>query len=55
MTPQGVRVGEVSKLNLTLTVIDSRFAWFTTGAGILLFIGAVAQSVRRIRRSRNEK
>jgi hypothetical protein len=55
MTTQGVRVGEVSKLNLTLTVIDSRVAWFTTGAGILLFIGAVAQSVRRIRRSRNEK
>ena len=55
MTPQGARVGEVSKLNLTLTVIDSRVAWFTTGAGILLFIGAVAQSVRRVRRSRSEK
>ena len=55
MTPQGTRVGEVSKLNLTLTVIDSRIAWFTTGAGILLFIGAITQSVRRIRRSRNEK
>lgn len=55
MTPQGTRVGEVSKLNLTLTVIDSRVAWFTTGAGVLLFIGAVAQSLRRIRRSRNEK
>lgn len=55
MTPQGARVGEVSKLNLTLTVIDSRIAWFTTGAGILLFVGAVAQSVRRVRRSRNEK
>lgn len=55
MTPQGTRVGEVSKLNLTLTVIDSRIAWFTTGAGILLFIGAVAQSVRRVRRSRHEK
>lgn len=55
MTPQGTRVGEVSKLNLTLTVIDSRIAWFTTGAGILLFIGAVAQSFRRIRRSRLEK
>ena len=55
MTPQGTRVGEVSKLNLTLTVIDSRVAWFTTGAGVLLFIGAVAQSVRRIRRSRHEK
>jgi len=55
MTPQGAQVGEVSKLNLTLTVIDSRVAWFTTGAGILLFVGAVAQSLRRIRRSRNEK
>lgn len=55
MTPQGARVGEVSKLNLTLTVIDSRIAWFTTTAGILLFIGAVTQSVRRVRRSRHEK
>ena len=55
MTPQGTRVGEISKLNLSLTVIDSRVAWFTTGAGIVLFLGAVAQSVRRIRRSRNEK
>jgi hypothetical protein len=55
MTPQGTRVGEVSKLNLSLTVIDSRVAWFTTGAGVVLFLGAVAQSVRRIRRSRHEK
>jgi hypothetical protein len=55
MTPQGTRVGEISKLNLSLTVIDSRVAWFTTGAGVVLFLGAVAQSVRRIRRSRNEK
>jgi hypothetical protein len=55
MTPQGTLVGEVSKLNLSLTVIDSRVAWFTTGAGVVLFLGAVAQSVRRIRRNRNEK
>ena len=55
MTPQGTRVGEISKLNLSLTVIDSRVAWFTTGAGVVLFLGAVTQSVRRIRRSRNEK
>jgi hypothetical protein len=55
MTPQGTLVGEVSKLNLSLTVIDSRVAWFTTGAGIVLFLAAVAQSVRRIRRSRHEK
>jgi hypothetical protein len=55
MTPQGDRIGETSKLNLSLTVIDSRVAWFTTGAAILLFLGAVAQSVRRIRRGRHEK
>jgi hypothetical protein len=51
---EGEPVGEVSKLNLSLTVIDSRVAWFTTGAAILLFAGAIAQSVRRVRRSRNE-
>lgn len=55
MTPNGDRVGEISRLNLTLTVIDSRVAWFTTGAAIFLFLGAIAQSVRRIRRSRSEK
>jgi hypothetical protein len=55
MTPQGVGVGEVFKLNLSLTVIDSRVAWFTTAAGVVLFLGAVTQSVRRIRRGRREK
>jgi hypothetical protein len=55
MTPQGILVGEVSKLNFSLTVIDSRVAWFTTGAGVILFLGAVAQSVRRVRKGRNEK
>ena len=48
----GDLVGEVSKLNLSATIIDSRVAWFTTGAAILLFIGAFAQSIRRIRRGR---
>ncbi len=55
MTPQGNRVGEVSRLHLSLTVIDSRVAYFTTGAAIVLFLAAIAQSVRRIRRSRREK
>lgn len=50
---KGQQVGEVSKLNLTATIIDSRVAWFTTGAAVLLFLGAVTQSVRRIRRSRS--
>lgn len=55
MTPQGTRVGEISKLNLSLTVIDSKVTWFTTGAAIVLFLGAITQSVRRVRRGRHEK
>ena len=52
---KGQLVGQVSNLNLTATIIDSRVAWFTTGAAVLLFLGAVTQSVRRVRRSRHEK
>ena len=55
MNSKGQLVGQPSKLNLTATIIDSRVAWFTTGAAVLLFLGAVTQSVRRVRRSRNEK
>ena len=55
MNSKGQLVGEQTKLNLTATIIDSRVAWFTTGAAVLLFIGAITQSVRRIRRGRNEK
>lgn len=55
MTPKGEMVGVQSKLNLSLTVIDSRVAWFTTAAGVALFLGAVAQSVRRFKRGRHEK
>ncbi len=55
MTPTGEMVGVQSRLNLSLTVIDSRVAWFTTAAGIALFLGAVAQSVRRFKRGRHEK
>jgi hypothetical protein len=49
---KGQLVGEVSRLELSATIIDSRVAWFTTGAAILLLLGAIAQSVRRVRRSR---
>jgi hypothetical protein len=52
MNSKNVLVGEKSKLNLTATIIDSRVAWFTTGAAILLFLGAVTQSVRRVRKGR---
>jgi hypothetical protein len=52
MNPKGQLVGVESKLDLSATIIDARVAWFTTAAAILLFLGAVTQSVRRIRRGR---
>jgi hypothetical protein len=52
MNSKGQLVGEESKLDLNATIIDTRVAWFTTAAAIFLFLGAVTQSVRRIRRGR---
>jgi hypothetical protein len=49
---KGQWLGPSSNLALTMTLIDSRVAWFTTGAAVLLFIGAAAQTYRRIRRRR---
>lgn len=48
----GKWLGPSSKLALSMTLIDSRVAWFTTAAAVLLFIGAGAQTYRRIRRGR---
>ena len=45
-------IGDSVAYSLNLTVIDSRVAWFTTGAAVLLFLAAVTQSVRRVRRAR---
>ena len=45
-------IGDPVELTLNLTVIDSRVAWFTTGAAVLLFLAAITQSVRRVRRAR---
>jgi hypothetical protein len=53
MNTKGQLVGNISNLNISSTIIDSRVAWFTTGAAVLLFLGAVTQSVRRVRRSRS--
>ena len=52
MNSEGQLVGEQSELALSATIIDSRVAWFTTGAAVLLLLGAITQSVRRVRRSR---
>ena len=49
---KGQWLGPSSRLVLTMTLIDSRVAWFTTGAAVLLFIGAAAQTYRRVRKGR---
>ena len=38
-------------LPLNLSVISPTVAWFTTGAALLLFLAALTQSLRRVRRS----
>ena len=49
---KGQWLGPSSQLVLTMTLIDSRVAWFTTGAAVLLFIGAATQIYRRVRNGR---
>ena len=49
---QGDRINESVLLTLSASVITPAVAWFTTGAAILLFLAALTQSIRRIRRSR---
>jgi hypothetical protein len=48
---KGQKVGKEALLTLNLSIFDSRVAWFTSGAGILLLLAAITQTVRRIRRS----
>ena len=46
------RINDAALLILSGSVISPTVAWFTTGAAILLFLAALTQSVRRVRRSR---
>ena len=48
----GQSVGDSVILTLNLSVISPAVAWFTTGAAILLLVAALAQIIRRVRRSR---
>ena len=48
---KGQKIGKEATLTLNLSIFDSRVAWFTSGAGILLLLAAITQTVRRIRRS----
>jgi len=48
----GKSVGDSVILTLNLSVISPAVAWFTTGAAVLLLLAALAQIIRRVRRSR---
>jgi hypothetical protein len=50
--PQGKPLGDSVILTLSVSVISPAVVWFTTGAAILLFLAAITQSVRRVKRSR---
>ena len=47
-----VPITKFAQLNLNLSIVDARVAWFTSSAALLLFLAATAQTVRRIRRGR---
>ena len=51
----GEFVGPASRLTINVSFFDSRVTYFTIGAALLLFTAAFAQTIRRIRRRRDEK
>ncbi len=52
VNPQGDAINSSVIFKLNVSVISPVVAWFTSGAAILLFLAALTQSVRRVRRSR---
>jgi len=52
---EGDEIGPASRLAIKVTFFDSRVTYFTIGAALLLFVAALTQTIRRIRRGRNEK
>lgn len=51
---KGEIVGETGQLEISSTIISPTITRFTTGAGIALILAAIAQSVRRVRKRREE-
>lgn len=49
---KGVPITNYSQLNLNLSIVDSRVAWFTSSAAVLLFVAATLQTIRRVRRNK---
>ncbi|MEN9517042.1 MAG: hypothetical protein RLZZ159_908 [Actinomycetota bacterium] len=53
VTPKGGELGEVERIPLRLAVISPITTWFTTGMAIILLLAAVIQSVRRVKRRKD--
>jgi hypothetical protein len=51
----GDPVGPSAKLAINITIFDSKVTWFTIGAAILLFVAALTQTIRRIRKRRHPR
>lgn len=49
---RGTLILDSAMLTLNLSVISPAVAWFTSAAGIMLFLAALTQTIRRVRRSR---
>ena len=51
---EGVVISPTAELSVNSTIIDSRVAWFTTGAGVLLLLAGIVQSLKRVRKAKHE-
>ena len=51
---KGKTIGKTGMLELSSTIISPAVVRFTTGAGVVLILAAIAQSVRRVRKSRKQ-
>ena len=51
---KGAVIGTTSRLTINIALFDSKVTGFTIGAAVLLFVAALTQTIRRIRRGRNE-
>ena len=51
---KGAVIGMTSRLSINIALFDSKVTGFTIGAAVLLFVAALTQTIRRIRRGRNE-
>ena len=51
---KGAEIGTAGKLLINISIFDSKVTGFTIGAAVLLFFAALTQTIRRVRKGRNE-